>query len=85
MADAKRYPHGVGGVAANGLACTNAGQQALMESNRLGIPASYIAETTHSGGAPGSKLQSGSILLIPVRWPPQFCQCRFKTRLTAYI
>lgn len=25
-----------------------------MKANRLGIPASYYAETTHSGGAPGT-------------------------------
>ena len=34
--------------------CTNAGQVAVMKANRLGIPVSYYAETTHSGGAPGT-------------------------------
>ena len=28
--------------------CTNAGQRAIMSVSRLGIPASYFAETTHS-------------------------------------
>ena len=41
-------------MSANGLACTNAGQSSLVNMTRLGIPASYIAETTHSGGASGT-------------------------------
>lgn len=53
-ATAAKYPHGVGGVSAVDINCTNAGQVAVMKANRLGIPVSYYAETTHSGGAPGT-------------------------------
>lgn len=38
--DAKRFPNGVGGVAAITINCTNGGQKALIANTRLGIPAS---------------------------------------------
>lgn len=48
------YPDGVGGLATHSINCSNSLQRILTGKTRLGIPASFFAETTHSGGAPGT-------------------------------
>lgn len=50
----KIAPDGVGGLQTTSIECTNSLQAVLKNKTRLGIPASFFAETTHSGGAPGT-------------------------------
>ena len=58
----RRHPLGVGGLGATDIACSNQAQQELKNKTRLGIPVSFLAETTHSGGAPGTTVFPMSVL-----------------------
>jgi hypothetical protein len=49
-----------------GASYTNELNRKLNETTRLGIPVSIIAETTHSGGAPGALWQSVFFCQQPV-------------------
>ena len=56
----KVNPLGVGGLATTSINCSNSLQRVLMTKTRLGIPTSFFAETTHSGGAPGTRSSCAS-------------------------